>query len=76
MNNTSALYETTGLYDTFKIICQNALDVITFGMYYQRTNGNSKIMELNNNNISGNIMCEEMDENKIKKKELVEQLIR
>jgi hypothetical protein len=69
MNNTSALY------DTFKIICKNALDVITFGMY-QPTNGNSKIMELNNNNISGNIMCEEMDEKKIKKKELVEQLIR
>ena len=74
MNNTSALYETTGLYDTFKIICKNALDVITFGMYREYTD--SKITELNNDNISGNIMCEEMDENKIKKKELVEQLIR
>ena len=74
MNNTSALYETIGLYDTFKIICKNTLHVITFGMYREYTD--SKIMELNNDNISGNIMCEEMDENKIKKKELVEQLIR
>ena len=75
MNNINALYETTGLYDTFKIICKNALDVITFGMY-QPTNGNSKIMELNNNISGNNITYEEMDENKIKKKELVEQLIR
>jgi hypothetical protein len=43
---------------------------------YQPTNGNSKIMELNNNISGNNITYEEMDENKIKKKELVEQLIR